>query len=282
MSANKVSCSKCGSENIITRYIAEGDVITHRIHPKWMDVAETEQLRRHCQECGYEWSTDTLEQMLFRLGQKMFNPVIRKIEHMGNDLLNDPLDTVAEHTKRIEALETRLATPTDPFGKFAEPDIDSVDYRKDDYQPKHDVTVRRNARPVSQPELIDGWWYKSPVCKIVDNGESSAYVRYTGIKADGSSFPIIGSTISSFSLATLDDLAHEVDGVKVWMVEESNSIVMYVGTSDSFMVRFYNRNSRDEQPIARYIATKCGWPIIPDAQMRSLRNESDRYNHRNV
>jgi hypothetical protein len=184
--------------------------------------------------------------------------------------------------RRIEALETRLAMPADPLGKFAESYIDSVDYRKDDYQPKRDVTVRRNARPVSQPELIDGWWYKSPVCKIVDNGESSAYVRYTGIKADGSSFPIIGSTISSFSLATLDDLAHEVDGVKVWMVEESNSIVMYVGTSDSFMVRFYNRNSRDEQPIARYIATKCGWPIIPDAQMRSLRNESDRYNHRNV
>jgi predicted nucleic-acid-binding Zn-ribbon protein len=64
MAENKVSCPKCGCDDVHTRYVAEGDVITDTYkHPEWMDVAENEQLRHYCRGCSYEWSTQTLEQI---------------------------------------------------------------------------------------------------------------------------------------------------------------------------------------------------------------------------
>jgi uncharacterized protein YoxC len=157
-------------------------------------------------------------------------------------------------------------TPSDPFGKFADKDIDSPESRKDDYQPKRDVTVRRNARPASPPELVEGFWY------VDANGTPVHRDLIRNLCSD--QLPI--------RPATLDDLAHEVEGFRFWLVESKSSYGDVVvrqwedsyGTDDT--IHEYHESIRWTPAIAREYATACHIPIITKAQWELLTKETEK------
>lgn len=165
--------------------------------------------------------------------------------------------------------ESSGITP-DPFGKYADgyPPVGHPD-RRDTQTPKP-----------SQPELVKGFWYKyysdlfviDKVNSVMIDGVENGYI--SGTCPDGGH--IVRPRKYTIP-ATLDDLAHEVEGVKVWMVEHNNgNILLYRSGEISFlgMAMWGVSGGVDERPIARHIAEKCGWCIITEEQWELLTKEA--------
>lgn len=240
--------------------------------------------------------------------------------------------TVAEQTKRIDALETegvfgkgvltrltkledwRQDCSGDPFGKFADgyPPVGHPDrsdtqtpepdcatcvsfWSDDDAEPclscinnigkknnwtpnpshaadlmagvKSAQAVAANLTKPSQPELVEGWWY-------VD--------KYSGKPVRLEKCSQIDKFLSLYRPATLDDLAHEVDGVKVWMVEEDESITLYCDARIAggyYPVEEWVNDEvmrKDYRNIAREYAALAHIPIITEAEWELLTKEAGK------
>lgn len=100
-----------------------------------------------------------------------------------------------------------------------------------------------------QSELREGWWY----------------VDHHGAKFLMNEWNRVGRT---YRLATLDDLAYEWDGNRVWFNMSSNSGSIYInwkgfGRGFDLMPHAY---------FAEHICKKLGIPVIPDAQWEALQS----------
>jgi hypothetical protein len=192
----------------------------------------------------------------------------RRIEALeGNDsaaYVNSAI--IAAHTRGVDGLRKRVKklerkvdelwkwTPTNvKITYHGNPVTDGVDFTQDALQPRQpepsqpevaDMNITNgilyndeghavSAEP-SQPELVNGFWYWN-----LETGKLE--------QCDGTALQFDGG----YRPATLDDLAHEVGGDKVWMVEYDGCIMLMVH-------------------IAREYAALAHIPIITEAQWKEL------------
>lgn len=116
----------------------------------------------------------------------------------------------------------------------------------------------------SQPELAKGFWYIDTIAN------ANRLFKYDGF------FDDIRSPLY-IRPATLDDLAIDMGGVKVWMVERDNcnhiNLYQYDGQY-RLIASFYHTYL--EIPIARAIADAMHVPIITEAQWELLTKEAGK------
>ena len=115
-----------------------------------------------------------------------------------------------------------------------------------------------------QPELVEGFWYIDTIAN------ANRLFKYDGF------FDDIRSPLY-IRPATLDDLAIDMGGVKVWMVERDNcnhiNLYQYDGQY-RLIASFYHTYL--EIPIARAIADAMHVPIITEAQWELLTKEAGK------
>lgn len=105
------------------------------------------------------------------------------------------------------------------------------------------------------PELHEGWyyWHKQRHELMCYDGDG------IGIAMNGQEMAVTASEIRP---ATLDDLAGDARGVKVWVVDHGNNNIELLAQNSDGEFNDLHFNNLDERPVSRYIAEKCEWPII--------------------
>jgi len=110
--------------------------------------------------------------------------------------------------------------------------------------------------PIDTPTSVfrEGWWYKDREGNLFDSAKEIIPLYYLP--------------------ATLDNLAHEVDGgngLKVWMVEYANDFVLWSSMGANGKPDIENEWDHELPVIIREYATLAHIPIITQTQWEALR-----------
>lgn len=168
----------------------------------------------------------------------------------GNDLRRREMkDSLEYHRKRLEAIDEELRIQRQrldtleknaPDGRIMNSAFETLEAQVHELVERaklDDVVRRRNAKPQPAPELKVGWWYKNPI--------DGTPIQYLGDTPTENGMPCnFRSVINNISLhfgiksrhfrpATLDDLAHDVDGVKVWMIKSDTILRIHIEDGES-------------------------------------------------
>lgn len=175
------------------------------------------------------------------------------------------MSTLDELERRITILEARL----DGYPPVGHPD------RRDTVVPDPPA-----------PELKEGWWYwlssetterelmQYKYARESDRGELLHWFK----TIDNTLYCSKSKSDANVCPATLDDLTHTVEGVKVWMADDGESrIELYTDSDYGYILihDFFNYNvgthhNKDERIIAREYARLANIPIICEEQWKEL------------